>query len=443
MIAAMQLENAATQLASVVRSLEELSEKHGAFSRGLSTVTSQRSSQWQSPAGDRWTADARTLLATAEQVPPSLHGAAAAVRVLATTAASLAADVARHESSLAAAEATARSLSRRRAATDPQDADRLRSLAFQAEDAIATQRIAQRGIERCAEQWTAACRSAHTVVQHAVAVLRAVAATPALVVDRSPDAARGGSPFREAIDAGAALIGSSAVRGALHGYGTWLFTQRAGAVRTMARAWVVREYLRATEELRAVAAGVRSFATLQWRRIGPSMAASRSATATRVASQTERITSAADVFKHGRGVVRTVGRVAAPVAAVGDASTLFGGSQYDGTRGTTDRAMAGVGLASTAALVVSGTAIAAGTVLASPVIITAAVVGATAATIWGVGNLVYDNRERIGHAFSGAQSAVASVTSSVASGATTAVGSIGAGISGGVRSVGRVFGFGG
>jgi hypothetical protein len=443
-ITSAQLTDANAQLTSVARNLDDLVDKHGTVHGRVSTTTSQRGHHWRSPAGDRWTTDAQALLAIAGEVPPSLAEAAAATRSLATSAASLASELASYEVALTSAEATAQSLSRQRASVDPDDADRLRSLTYQTQDALTAQRLARQAIERCAERWTTACRSAFGVVQGAVAFLSAVATPPGNVApDGRPDPTGGGSPFGGAIDAGSALLGSTAVRGALHGHGVWLFTQRAGALREMARAWVLRGYLRSTEDLRAVAAGARSFATLRWGQIGPSMDASRAATAARVASQTERIASASDVFVHGRGVVRTVGRVAAPVAAVGDASTLIAGSQYDGGRGTADQAMAGVGLASTATLVLAGTAVAAGTVIASPVIVTAAVIGATAATVWGVGNLIYDHRESIGNAFSSAGSAIASAGSAVASGASNVVASVGSGFTGGVRSVGRVFGFGG
>lgn len=438
MITSAQLTDANLQLTSVVRQIDDLTEKHGTVRQNAITASSGRAQHWSSPAADRWTTDAEALLAIAGEVPTSLSEAAAATRTLASSAGSLAAELASYEASLASAEATAQSLARQRVTVDPDDTARLRSLSSQSQDAFTAQRIARQAIERCAERWTAACRTAFTAVQGAVAFLSAVATPPSQVGPTgAPAPSGGGRDFGDAIDAGSALLGSTAVRGALSAHGVWLFTQRAGAVREMARAWVLRGYLRSTEDLRALAAGARSFATLRWGQIGSSMQSSRAATATRVATQTGRISTASDVFVNGRGVVRAVGRVAGPVAAIGDASTLFGGSQYEGTRGTADRTMAAVGLVSTGALVVAGT------VIASPVIITAAVIGATAATVWGVGNLIYDHRESIGNGFKSAGSAIASVGSGFARGASNVVGSIGSGLSGGVRSVGRVFGFGG
>lgn len=453
-ITSSQLTHAHSQLTSAAGQIDGATEKHQTAGRNLGTTVARREQVWGSPAAERWTSDAQSLLAAAGEVPGSLQEAAHAVRGLAATASSLAGELAGYESALASARATAQDVARRATYADPEDADRLRFLSQQAHDAAWAQRLAQQAIERCAERWTTACRSALGGIRTPVALLSAVATPPGAV---GPDGRPGrvsGPSFGDAIDAGHALLGSAAMRGALAGHGVWLFTQRAGALNEMARAWVVRGYLRSTEDLRALSAGARNFATLRWRQISPAMAASRAGTAARVAAQTERLASASDVFVNGRGIVRSLGRVAAPLAVLGDTSTLVGGSQYDGARGGADQAAAAVGLGSTAVLVLSGTAIAAGTVLASPVIIGAAVVGATAATIWGVGNLIYDHRETIGNAFSSAGSAVAgaarsvgsgigSATTSVASGIADGARSVGSGIAGGVRSVGRVFGFGG
>lgn len=137
---------------------------------------------------------------------------------------------------------------------------------------------------------------------------------------------------------------------------------------------------------------------------------------------TNRMNTAADTFRQGRGVIRTLGRVAAPVAAVADATVLIGGSEYDGARGTTDRVMAGVGLVGAGALALSATPLAP---IAAPV----ALIAGTAALAWGVGNLVYDNWDSI-------KSTTSNIASNVASTVTSTVSS-------GIRSVGRVFGFGG
>lgn len=446
-ITAAQLSQASSELTSVASLIDGATEKHRTVGRNVRGAVARRKDVWGSPAAEQWTSDAEALLTIAAELPPGLQEASQSVRGLATTASSLAGELAGHESALASARATAQEVARRRAHADPDDADRLRSLSSQADDAAWAHRVAQMAIEQCAERWRTACRSSLDAVRHAVALLSAVAMPPSAVAPDGRPVPTSQPPFGDAIDAGHAILGSTAVRGALHGHGLWLFTQRAGALNEMARAWVVRGYLNSTEDIRALAAGARNFATLRWRQIGPAMDASRAGTAARVAAQTERLTAASDVFVNGKGIVRNLGRVALPVAVLGDTMTLVGGSQYDGARGDIDRGMAGVGLASTA--VIAGAAL-----IGSPLIVGAAVVGATAATLWGVGNLIHDHRESIGDAFSSASSAVASATRSVGSGianAATSVGgamadgarSVGSGIAGGVRSVGRVFGFGG
>jgi hypothetical protein len=453
-ITSVQLSRASSELTSVAGLIDGATDKHRTVGRNVRGAVARRKDIWGSPAAEQWTSDAEALLTTAGQLPAGLQEAAQAVRGLATTASSLAGELAGHESALASARATAQEVARRRTYADPDDADRLRSLSNQADDAAWAHRVAQMAIEQCAERWRTACRSSLGGVRQAVAVLSAVAMPPSAVApDRRPVPTSQPS-FGDAIDAGHALLGSTAVRGALHGHGLWLFTQRAGALNEMARAWVVRGYLNSTEDIRALAAGARSFATLRWRQIGPAMDASRAGTAARVAGQTERLASASDVFVNGRGFVRYAGRVVAPVSMAMDVATIAGGSQYEGARGAADQAAAAIGFGSTAVLLASSVTVAGTAVIASPVIIGAAVVGATAATVWGVGNLIYDHRQTIGNAFSSAGSAVADATRAVGSGiadGARALGSgvadgaraVGSGVADGVRSVGRVFGFGG
>ncbi|GAA4284653.1 hypothetical protein GCM10022261_21840 [Brevibacterium daeguense] len=77
------------------------------------------------------------------------------------------------------------------------------------------------------------------------------------------------------------------------------------------------------------------------------------------------------------------------LGVAGDAQTLFGGSQYEGARGTVDHAMAGVGLASGAAGLASTAGLVTLGTVAAPVTITAGVV----AGAWGIGNMLYDNAD--------------------------------------------------
>ena len=162
------------------------------------------------------------------------------------------------------------------------------------------------------------------------------------------------------------------------------------------------------------------------------------------AGQRARMGDAFDGMKRGRGVVGTVGRVVRPVGVVADGSTLLSGSQYEGTRGSVDRAMAGAGLVAIGVVALAS----------SPVLVAGGIVLGVAATAWGIGNLVADNWEhvsagarRVGRgvrdAASTVGSGIASGARSVGSGVASGARSVGSGVASGARSVGRALGFGG
>lgn len=135
-----------------------------------------------------------------------------------------------------------------------------------------------------------------------------------------------------------------------------------------------------------------------------------------------RMDDAFDVMKRGRGLVRTVGRIARPVGVVADGSTLLVGSQYEGTRGSVDRVMAGAGLVGIGVVAVAS----------SPVLVAGGIAMGVAATAWGMGNLVADNWE---HLSAGARR--------VGRGLRDAASTVGSGVASGARSVGRLLGIGG
>ena len=146
-----------------------------------------------------------------------------------------------------------------------------------------------------------------------------------------------------------------------------------------------------------------------------------------------RMGDAFDGMKRGRGVVGTVGRVVRPVGVVADGSTLLHGSQYEGTRGSIDRAMAGAGLVAIGVVAVAS----------SPVLVAGGIVVGVAATVWGVGNLVADNWEHISAGARRVGQGVRDTASTVGSGIASGARSVGSGIASGARSAGRFLGIGG
>lgn len=192
-------------------------------------------------------------------------------------------------------------------------------------------------------------------------------------------------------------------------------------------AWVDRTFTRAFYRLAGGAAALPYRMVFRFERAREVASIVRGWGQPEVNRVTARMGEAARVFRPGQGLVRTVGRVAAPLAALGDTTVLLGGSQYEGTRGTVDRTMAGVGLVGAAALIaVPFVAVAA----------SVALVAGTAAAVWGIGNLVVDNWEAI-------SSRASTVASTVADGGRRFVATLTDPVSSGVRGIGRVLGFGG
>jgi hypothetical protein len=289
---------------------------------------------------------------------------------------------------------------------------------------------------------------------------------PAPVVRTSErDLAEELGPFAGVAGPGAWITGmlsSNALRLPLAAVGMGLAAQRTRMLVEMARAWARREWLQLTTPLRATAAGLGHLRRGQWRTAIPAVGDTLRSGRDAAAGQTRRLHGALDRAQTGWGAAGRLGRVLGPVGMLGDGYTLRYGSRYDGARGALDTGMAVVGIAA------GGTLLVAGAVALSPVIVTTAVVGTVAATVWGVGNLAWDHRHTIadwgrsagtmvastassvastassmaGSVASRASSAattVASTASSVGSAASSAVSSVG----GGLRSAGRVLGFGG
>ena len=146
-----------------------------------------------------------------------------------------------------------------------------------------------------------------------------------------------------------------------------------------------------------------------------------------------RMGDALDGMKRGRGAVRTVGRIVRPVGVLADGSTLLGGSQYEGTRGSVDRVMAGAGLVAIGVVAVAS----------SPVLVAGGIALGVAATAWGIGNLVADNWERISAGARRVGRGVRDAASTVGGGIASGARSVGSGIASGVRSVGGFLGIGG
>lgn len=225
------------------------------------------------------------------------------------------------------------------------------------------------------------------------------------------------------------FLAHPATRGSLLGAGGARTAQMWLAAHRYADAWVDRAFTRAFYRLAGGTAALPYRMVFRFDRAREVASAVRGWGRPEVNRFTAGMDEAARVFRHGKGLVRTVGRVAAPLAALGDTTVLFGGSQYDGARGTADQAMAGVGLVGVGALALTATFLA-------PVAAPVALVAGTAAVVWGVGNLVVDNWEAIS---SGASTAA----SAVVDGGRRVLATVTDPVSSGVRAVGRVLGFGG
>lgn len=225
------------------------------------------------------------------------------------------------------------------------------------------------------------------------------------------------------------VLAHPAARGAILGAGVARLSQMWRAAGRFVDAWIERAFTRLFYRALGGVAALPYRMVFRFSRAREVAGSVRSWGDPAVQRATARMGDAARVFRHGQGVVRTVGRVAAPLAAFGDATTLFGGSRYEGARGTADRVMAGVGLVGAGALALTATPLAP---IAAPV----ALVAGTAAVAWGVGNLVADNWDSI-------TDGVSSVASAVTGGGRRIVAAVTSPISGGVSAVGRVFGFGG
>lgn len=223
------------------------------------------------------------------------------------------------------------------------------------------------------------------------------------------------------------VLAHPATRGSLLGTAAARNAQMWRAAHRYADAWVDRAFTRAFYRLAGGAAALPYRMVFRFERAREVASAVRGWGQPEVNRFTARMDEAGRVFRHGQGLVRTVGRVAAPVAALGDTTVLFGGSQYDGARGTIDRTMAGVGLVGAAALIAVPFV-----AIAAPV----ALVAGTAAVVWGVGNLAVDNWEAI-------SSGASTVASAVTDGGRRVVATLTDPVSRGVRAVGRVLGFGG
>lgn len=155
-----QLSTAADRLRSAAGDLDAAIERHETFGRGLGTALGDVSHAWGSPEAERFIQQGLGLATIAGQVPAGLTVASAALSTLANTAATLATELAGYEQARAAALATQNSLSRQLTAADPDDADRIRSLARRSQEASASASRAATNIEGVATRWTAGCRSA-------------------------------------------------------------------------------------------------------------------------------------------------------------------------------------------------------------------------------------------------------------------------------------------
>jgi hypothetical protein len=200
-ITSAQLLDAAQQLRAVAGICETGAERHDAFGRSLGGAMGDVSHVWGSPEADRFLQEGLGLATLAGQVPAGLHAAAAALRVLASTAASLASELEFHERALATAEATASEVVRSRWLADPEDAARLRTLDQRASEAAATAARARDGIAAAAAGWTSACRGALSGVQQAGHQIGALLLGPGHGPGPQGTTAPGGGPMPSTPDA--------------------------------------------------------------------------------------------------------------------------------------------------------------------------------------------------------------------------------------------------
>jgi hypothetical protein len=181
------------------------------------------------------------------------------------------------------------------------------------------------------------------------------------------------------------VLSNPVTRGSILGAGTLRLGQMWRAAGRLADAFVDRAILRAMDATVAGVAALPYAAVFRFGRAREIFGGVYSWGDDAAAAATARMAQARGVLRSASGVLRIAGRVAGPLAALADSTVLFGGSNYDGARGTADRVMAGVGLVGAGALIAVGMGIAA------PIAVPVALIAGTAAAAWGVGNLVADN----------------------------------------------------
>lgn len=236
-------------------------------------------------------------------------------------------------------------------------------------------------------------------------------------------------------------------RGVVHGWNAYSSWSNSRYAAMWFAAWVQKELATAVGPLRAwnaarLAAADELFRTpyRPWRDVPHAIRAGQEAAADQRRITAQRVGSsdlAVSRAKRGLGLVRGAGRALLPLAVIADTHTLVTGSQYEGTRGQVDRAMAGVGLASVGLLAVG--------VAAAPVLVPVAVVAGVGAAAWGVGNFVADAVDwgRAHNTVAAAGTRVATGARNVVANTSTVVANAGSAAASGIRSVGRRFGFGG
>lgn len=387
-VTAVQLERAAADLGGTAHVLEAAAGRHAHATRALERATEAIGSSWVSVASERFVTDQRRVVAATGRVAARLLLAAERTRTLASTAATLASGLRDSEYAYAAATASLQDVARRRFRLGPGE-DAARAVADDQGRAERSQRVARANLEAGAQAWDRACVEAAATVRLAAELIRDDGPAADPLATRTTD----DLGVFSAVDALATTeqwVKAPTIQGPVDVHGLFLAGQQLPATTTLLQAWARRGLIGAA-----------------------------AVSQHRITALDEVVESAADVARRGSGVVRRVGPAPGVLGAVGDAFTLASGSEYEGSRGTADRGMSGVGLVS------AGVLGAAGIVAVSPVVLGAAVVGATATTVWGLGNLAYDHRDAVGRAGRSVRSGVSRAGSAIASGARSTLSAIG------------------
>jgi hypothetical protein len=172
-----QLATAADRLRSTAALLDAGADRHHAYGRALGTSFGDVSHAWSSPQAERFIQQGLGLAVVAGHVPAGLEVGAAALRTLASTASSLATELAGLEAARDRAATSAAQTGRLLAATDADDTSRLRTLGRQRDEARAVGDRAAADIAALAERWTSACRSAAAGVRTGTGQVHLASAT--------------------------------------------------------------------------------------------------------------------------------------------------------------------------------------------------------------------------------------------------------------------------